>query len=551
MAGEDFKQLTLKEQLHMRVGALKQERSSFVDHWKELQQFVSPRRGRFLVDDRNKGDRRHQSIINSTATRSLRIATAGLLAGIMSPARPWFSLSTPDPDMMEYQPVKLWLHRCEIVMRAIFAQSNLYRASPQMLKETLLFATGAMTHVDDFEDVARFYTLTIGSYMIAQNDRQVVDTLGREFQMTTEQLVGQFGLDNVSASVREAYQRGDYYTWHNVTHCIYPNTEARGSSPFSRDAAYRSVYYEPGQEKAAILGMKGFRRFPAYVPRWDTTGEDVWGTECPGMIALGDTKGLQIQEKRKAQAVDLMVRPVMTGPASLKNQPFSQLPGGLVVYDDGGGSNQFRPAWQVQPQLGDMREDMKSVEQRIEDAFYVGLFLAISNMEGIQPRNEFELIQRNQERLLQLGPVLEHMHGEFLSPLIDRTFEQIMDANIMPPPPPELAGQNLKVDYVSTLAQAQRAVATQGMDRLAAVITGLAATPGLESVVDKLDADQLVDEYAQVIGTPPRIVRPDDAVEEMRAARQQAQQAMDAMGMMQAGAETGKTMAEAEAVGQK
>lgn len=535
-----------KKQLQRRVGALKLERSTFEAHWKELQEFVSPRRGRFLKDDRNKGDKRHQSIINSTATRSLRKATAGMLAGTMSPARPWFTLSTPDPDMMEFQPVKLWLHGLELKMRAIFNAGNLYSMAPQAIKEMLLFATGFMTHVDDFEDVARFYALPVGSYMISQNERQVVDTVAREYQMMTGQLVGQFGKENCSRKVQEAFDRGDHYTWHDVVHCIYPNPDFNGSGVLSRQKRYLSVYFEPGGNDDKVLSTMGFDRFPGYALRWDTTGEDVWGTECPGMIALGDTKGLQNQEKRKAQALDLMVRPVMTGPASLKGQQgHGQLPGGLVTYDDGGTTNQFRPAWTVQPQLKDFRDDMVSVERRIEDAFYVDLFLAISNMEGIQPRNEFELNQRNQERLLQLGPVLEHLHGEFLSPLIDRTFDQIMAAQIVPPPPPELQGQNLKVDYVSTLAQAQRAVATQGMDRLSATIVGLAATPGLESIVDKLDADQLVDEYAQIIGVPPRIVRPDDQVEEMRAARQQAQQQAEQLAAMEQGANIAAKAAQA------
>ncbi len=95
------------------------------------------------------------------------------------------------------------------------------------------------------------------------------------------------------------------------------------------------------------------------------------------------------------------------------------------------------------------------VERRIDEAFYVDMFLAITNMEGIQPKNQLELMQRNEERLLQLGPVLERIHGEFLDGLIDRTFDQMVEGNLLPPAPPEIQGKRLKVNYISSLAQAR------------------------------------------------------------------------------------------------
>ena len=73
------------------------ERLSFINHYRDLQEFISPRRGRFFETDRNKGTKRHQSIINSIATQALRVAVAGMLNGTMSPSRPWFSLETFDP----------------------------------------------------------------------------------------------------------------------------------------------------------------------------------------------------------------------------------------------------------------------------------------------------------------------------------------------------------------------------------------------------------------------------------------------------------------------
>jgi hypothetical protein len=111
-----------------------------------------------------------------------------------------------------------------------------------------------------------------------------------------------------------------------------------------------------------------------------------------------------------------------------------------------------------------------------------------------------------------------------LEPLIDITFERCSRAGILPPAPPELQGMDLKVEFISVLAQAQRAVATGGMDRLLATVGQLAALS--PAIIDKVDFDQVVDDYADAYGVNPKIVVPDAdvaALREQRAAAQQAQ----------------------------
>jgi len=539
---------SLYDHLNQQLGALRQERSSFISHYQELSRYVQPRKGRFLTSERNRGEAsRHERnlIINSAGTQALRTARAGMLSGVMSPTRPWFALETPDPDMMEFLPVKVWLSKVETIMRAVFNASNLYNMAPTMIGEMLLFGTGCMSHVDDFEDVARFYAHTAGSYMLAQDDDFKINTVGREYESTTEQLVSKYGLANVSTAVKNAYDSGSYHAWHKVAHIVEPNPDYSKDGKIPQRKRWRSIYFEPGcNEKDKFLRQSGFDSFPLYCPRWDVTGEDVYATDCPGMTALGDVKSLQILEKRYAQALDKQINPPLHGPASLKNVPVSSLPGGLTIYDNGQGEG-LRSIYEVRTNLQDVLQDIDRTEKRIERAFYVDMFLAISNMDGIQPRNEFELSQRNQERLLQIGPALEQFHGEFLNRLIDRTFDQLIKANVLPPPPQELQGSPLKVTYISTLAMAQRAVATGGIDRLSAFVGGLAKV-GYTGALDKFDADQAIDEYANVIGVPPRLVVPDDIVAQRRAERQKQEQAMMAAEMAQSAANTAKMASDAK-----
>ncbi len=516
--------LNTREYFNRRTEAMRQERQSFIPHWRDLSEFTQPRRGKFIIADHNRGDASaFKAIINSVGTQALRTSRTGFFSGTMSPSRPWFAMRVLDPELMEIQEVKEWLELVEKIIRAIFNQSNLYSMAPVMLGELLLFGSGCMTHVDDFLDVARFYTHTVGSYMISQDDRLVVNTLVREFELTTEQIVKQFGLKNISPAIRAAWDRGDYSTLFEIVQFIEPNPNQVDGGVFSDTKPFRSVHYEVSTAEKKFLGVKGFQEFPAYCPRWETTGNDTYGTDCPGMTALGDIKGLQTEERRKAQGIDKSVNPPLHGPPEVRNVPASALPGGLTTYS-ATGNHFLRPIFETKPDLGGLMDDIAKVEGRINNVFFVDLFRAISNMDGIQPRNREELQQRREESLLELSPALERVHGDFLARLIDRTFNQANRAGIIPPAPEVLQKQKLDVRFISSLAMAQRAVAVGGIERLANFAGSLAQV--WPEAPDKVSADQMIDEFSNAIGVPARIVVPDEEVAQKREAAKAQQEAL-------------------------
>lgn len=536
-----------RDYFNRRLGELKTERSSFISHWQEIAEFIKPRKGRFFVSDRNKGDKRFSAIINSRASQAHKIAVAGMRSGTIPQTRPWFALETHDPDLMEAPGVKVWLDKVTRIMSSIYSESNFYEMASAWMSELILFGTAAMSHVDDFNDVARFYTHTVGSYMIDTNDRYETDTLVRECEWTASKIVQRFGIENVSTPVKNAIEKKNLSAWFPIVHFVEPNEDYRPSSSLAKNKAFVSVYYEPGNTSAdrdKWLSVSGFDEFPAYITRWDVTGEDIYGTDCPGMTCLGDVKHLQVNEREKAKAIQKMVSPPLGGPPSLRNVPINSLPSGANIYD-GAGGQELKPLYTVNPQLSDMRIDMQAIEQRIDKAFYVDMFLAITNIEGIQPRNQLDLIQRNEERLLQLGPVLERMQGEFLNKLIERTFKQVVRANVLPPPPPDLSDKTLNVKYISSLVMAQRAVATQSMDRLAAFSGNLVAM-GWQGALDKIDPEQMIDEYASAIGVSPTIIVPDDQVAAKRQQQQAQVQQQQMMEQMAQGANIAKMASDAK-----
>lgn len=539
-----------------RKSGMINERSSFITHWRELSDWIAPRRGRFLTSDRNKGDKRNQKIINSAATMALRTLSSGMMAGITSPARPWFRLATPDSDMMEFAPVKIWLAKVEEIMREVFNQSNLYQVLPNAYRELGLFGTTALTVTEDFKDVIRVYPHTVGSFLLANSPRLEVDTIYREFEMTVGQMVSEFVFNNnprgpadwsrVSPAVKNLWDRGTLDAWIPVVHAIEPNDTRDVSLKDSRNKPFRSVTYEVGRNDDVFARESGFDEFPTMAPRWDVTGEDIYGTDCPGMTALGDVKALQVEEKRKAQAIDKMSNPPLKGPASLRNVPISSLPGGATLYDHDGQKEGLAPVYQVDPKVRELMLDIQATEQRIDRAFYADLFLMLANSD----RREItarEIDERHEEKLLMLGPVLERLHGELLNPLIDRTFALMVKADILPPPPEELQGKPLEVEYISVLAQAQRAVGVGSIERLAGFISGLA--PVHPDAADKFDADQAIDDYGEMLGVSPKLIRADDKVAEVRKIKAQQAQAANAAALIQPAADAASKLANAKMSG--
>ena len=531
-------EISKRKLLLSRWGQLRHERESWMAHWKEISDYLLPRSGRFFVDDRNRGDKRHNNIYDSTGTRALRVLAAGMMAGMTSPARPWFRLTTSDPQLDESAAVKAWLADVTRLMQMVFAKSNTYRALHSMYEELGAFGTASTIVLADFNSVIHHYTLTTGEFAMAADHRGQINTLYREFQMTVAQMVREFGRDNCSPTVQTLFDRGALEQWVTIMHAIEPRVDRDVTKRDDRNMAWKSVYFEHGGNEDQILRDSGFKEFPALCPRWATTGGDIYGNS-PAMEALGDIKQLQHEQLRKAQGIDYKTKPPLQAPTSLKSRDVDTLPGGISFVDSAAPNGGIRSAFEVNIDLSHLLADIQDVRERIKGSFYADLFLMLAN--GTNPQmTATEVAERHEEKLLMLGPVLERMHNEILDPLIEMTFSRMVEAGIVPPPPDELQGMELNVEFVSMLAQAQRAIATNSVDRF---VGNLGAVAGIKpEVLDKFDADRWADAYADMLGIDPELIVPGEQVALIRKQRAEAAQAQQQAAMLNQGADTAQKL---------
>jgi hypothetical protein len=532
--------ITPRQRYLQRWEALKAERSTWLERWRELEEHISSRPARFLASSTNRAEK-NTTIINPAPIRAARILAAGMMAGLTSPARKWFRLTVKDTRLAERAGVRAWLHETEEIIRLVFARSNFYNSVFQVYADVGGYGTSAMHIDDDDDDVIRCYTHPIGTYALAASAQQRVDTIYLETSFTVANLVERFGLERCSDDVRTKFQAGELDTRVQVLNVIEPNAEWVPGRIGPEGFRWSSVWMEiGGTDRDGFLLVSGYHYFPVLAPRWDVVGRDVYGSACPGMDALASAKGLQKLEARKFQTLDKLVAPPLAGPASFLTGGVNQLPGGFNPLALDAANQKIEPLYQLHHGIVEqLRQEIDAGKGDVEEALYADVWQLIARSRGDMTAEEVRALQ--EEKLLLLGPTVDRAEDELLDPAIDITFAILLLRGEIPDPPPELAGASLKVEYISPLVQAQKLTGITGVERLAAFTKGVAEVRG--DVLDKVDWDQAIDEYADMLGVTPRLIVDDERVAAIRAERARQQQAEKDGAAMMAAAQGARALA--------
>lgn len=506
-----------------RLQELKTLRTPWEDLWQEIDRLVVPGYVRLNPESHHhdRGERRRLDIIDNRGQQAHRIYRSGMQSGMTSRARPWNRLSTLDMSQREEPDVKDFLQVTTTRMREIMDKSNIYDAFHTKYGALGSVGTAVSYMSPDKLRIVRNNVLIAGYYWISTDANGKVDTLYHVIPMTARQILGRFNRDrdNVPTTVQNAYEGGNKEQPFLVYHAMEPRNDRDTDSAAPQHRKFTSNYWmRENGDSDTMLRESGSNVNRIIASRWDTVNEDPYGYSL-GMDALGDIKQLQHEQGRKLEILDKTTRPPMTAPSSMKGHRHSLLPGSVTFSDDVHKSGGYRPAIDLSSyNMAGLIEDIRYLHKNIDDTFYVPLFMAVSTMPGVQPRNEFEIAERKEEQLLQLGPAIERIQNEELAPTVGLTYHYMKEAGLIPELPESMQNEgDMSVEYTSIMAQAQRAVGVNSIERVSSFIGGWAeAKP---EVLDKFDADQAVDEYSDRIGVPPAIIVSDDVVAKRRQQR--------------------------------
>lgn len=520
-----------------RLIALRVNRYSWWVHWRELADYILPRRYKWLITPNQmaRGAPINQHILDSSGTIAARNLASGLVSGKSSPTSPWFRLKIGKIDSTQTGPVSLWLAECERLMYLIFAESNFYTSIAVFYFDLVVFGTAVTLEYEDFKTVVNFVNPCLGEYYVDIDGSYRPCVFYREFTMTVDALVKEFGYDNVSDPIKQLYDDtgGANLTRELiVAHSIERNDDGRAREfGFRPNAVYREAYWEWGGSTSpqggatsppGFLRRRNYFEKPCIIGRWDIVSNDPYG-RSPGMDALPDIKQIQLETRRKAQAIDKMVNPPLVADVQLKNQPANLTPGGItyVAGFAAAGKPGFASVYETKFPVEAITADIEMVKARITQVFFNDVLKVASQYETRSNVTAVEWDLRKSEALVMLGPVLERIDTEVLKPIIERTFAIANRAGIFPPPPQEVQGRLMNIEFVSMLSQAQQAAASGGIERLFQLVGGLVGVD--PAVMDNVDVDYSIDKFSSLLNNDPKMIRSPVALQQIRQQRQQDQ----------------------------
>ena len=532
---QDTPSLWFRKSAESRLIGLRVNRFSWWVHWRELSDYILPRRYKWLITPNQmaRGSQINQHILDSTGTLAARNLAAGMMMGCSDPTKRWFRYKIGFQDSTTTSPTSLWLAECERIINQILLESNFYDSLAIFYFDLVVFGTAVLLIYEDFDNVIRCFNPCLGEYYVDNDGSYRPNVMCREFTQTIDQAANYFGVENLSPSSAALWEQAGTSLTRElvVAHLVEPNTDGRKFG-IPDHFAYRECYWEWGGSASpqggssyapGLLRKRGFHESPAIICRWDLVSNDAYG-RSPGMDALPDIKQLQLETKRKGQGIDKQVNPPMLADIQLKNQPVSMLPGGVTFV--AGLSQQakpgFAPVYTVNPQLGDMKEDIAQVQQRIKDTFYVNLFQVISQFETRSNVTATEIDARRAEAMLMLGPVLERLNHEAFSPIHERVFGIASRARVLPPAPREIQGQNIEVEFTSMIELAQNANQATSVERMLQTAANFA---GIDpAAMDVVDIDYGLMKIGNLLNNDPKLIRSPIQLAQIRAQRQQQQQ---------------------------
>ena len=513
-------------------------------HFRELRDAIQPSRGRFSLGENRKASTLNKRIIDSSGRKGLRTLKSGLMAGMTSPSRPWFKLGLHNDSNKDDPDVKAYLHETQKRMYSVLRGSNIYRTLDACYGDLGLYGTFGGLITGNFDNVIQSHAFPMGLYRISENEDGIVDILHWDIRMTVAQVVSKFGLDRVSTSVANRYKANDLHSWVDVCAAVEVRRERDPLSPLSIDKPLAAFYWEKTRSDAFLM-VSGHGTNGILGPRWERVEGETWATSSPGMDALGDCVQLQQQHKDKSLSIQMSYKPPMQGPAGFKKH-FRNVPGGVTTVSttdlQKGG---LRPTHEVRPDIQGLVMDINETRRRISESFYEDLFRMASQhgIDGVKNVTATAIAEMHEEKLIALGPVLESLDHGLLTPVIEATFHYMQEAEILPEAPDALNGEPIKVEFISLLAQAQKAIGLASIERTVGFAGSLAQIK--PEALDKIDADAAMDEFADQVGPPPGIIVTTKQAQEARAARAKAAQQQQMMEQVQPMAHAAKLISEA------
>ncbi len=520
MQSQEFK--ALAKQLKDNLSRLQEKRSNWESHWQEVSDYMLPRKAE-ITKERTRGDKRHTLIYDATAIHALELLAASLHGMLTSSANKWFSLRFKETDLNSIDEAKEWLEDATSRMYDAISKSNFQQEIFEAYHDLIAFGTSCLMIEEDQDDILLFSARHIKEIYIQENKKGYVDTIYRRFKMPSQAAADKFGLENVSRDLINKARKNPFDDV-QLVHVVRPRLDFDPGKQDKKNMPFQSIYME--YESGHIISIGGFKESPYVIPRYLKASTEQYG-RSPGMNALPDVKVLNKMVENSLKAAAKQIDPPLLIPDDGMLAPVRMSPGSINYYRSGS-RDRIEPL-----NINANNATTLNAENQRRDAI-VKMFhvdqLVISENRNMTAT---EVLQRQEEKMRILGPVLGRLQSELLSPLIIRIFNIMLRQGLFQPAPDILQSQELNIEYVSPMALAQRSQELQSIMRGLELFGSLGQTM---PVMDYIDENGFIKQIIDILGLPAKMIKSDAQVQEIREQRAAEQQ--QAMEMQQQMAES-------------
>lgn len=514
--------------------------------WIDLGRWVIPHRMRY-IQNQPEGQRNNNHIVDGTHLLAHRSFVAGFLEGNTSSTRPWFRHVHPDQDINGATENRMWMDTLTRRVLSVLASSNFYNAAGQFYYDYGAINTGCHV-IDELEDRLHFHTLVPGSYMVINNALNEADILVRKFTLNVKALVDAYGRkdkngkalwDNISPNVKNLYDRSEYTEKVEVTAIYQKNDKFNPNEPVGGTNRQWCIHtYEScGSEKESSTDYFGMKygdddetflkisyssRKPFIVGKSDSSDNFEYGENGPTTMAIHAIKSLNKKAISKDVAIEKMLSPTVQGPAHLKKSYITTQANRYIPIDATGmAQGGLKNVYEVNPAVVALTTDVEDLRRMVDKFYFADFLLFLSMNPKTRTATETQAIINEQQ--LVIGPNLQALNWSYNIPLIDFVTDYVIEKDPHLPPPPEaLQGEWLRIEMISTFAQAQRAADLPQINQYIDMITRVGQLD--PSIFQKANLDRLCDLYEDRLFLPAGLNRDQGDVDAMREKALQQQQ---------------------------
>lgn len=527
-----------------RKNELTNTRGTFNSHWQEIGELMYPEHANFTYTP-TLGAKRQQSVYDSTAIHANQLLASGLFSLITSSASPWFHIAPADAQLKNVREIALYLDQISKIM---YNEINNPAAGFATAMHEGYLEYGAFGNMTIFVDESlpdstlRFTSLPLYECYYAENAQNRVDTLYRDYTRTVEFLMRKFKTENLSENTQKLVADNKLDAKVKCLHAVLPREVADHLSPSSTNLPFASLYIE--EKEKHLIHESGFHELPFMATRFQKSTHEMYG-RGPGSTALPDTKMLMRIAQVTIRAAQKTVDPPIILPDSGFLRPFRTTPGGINYYMRGrlNSKKDIDILPTGNPGLG--IEYSEILHRKIREYFYVDQLQL-----HIGPQmTATEVMQRTEEKLRLLGPLLGRMHPELLGPIINRVHGVLLRAGRLPERPAVLDEVPLKIVYTSPIARSQEQVEANGLTRALGILEPLMQYNA--ELSDIFDTDSMGRGVFEMFSVSQKFLRDEKTVMQLRKQRAEAAEKQQQAENLRAAGQGMDSMARAEATAQE